>query len=47
MTKWKIMLYGLHIDTVFYDNTMSEVEVLLSLINHNGYDAMITLMRAK
>ena len=43
MTAWKVYLNGKHIDTVFFINSMSEAEVLLQLINRDGYDPMIRI----
>jgi len=34
-----------HIDTVFYDSDMSKEEVTKSLIDHDGYDPAIYLIK--
>jgi hypothetical protein len=35
------------IDTVFYDSDMSAADVKRSLVNHDGYDSRIKVVKAK
>ena len=46
MKAWSVYLNGKKIDTVFFGNSVAQADVLLSLINHDGYDSMITVRRA-
>ena len=45
MTAWKIYLYGLHINTVFYDNDCDSDYVRDGLVNHDGLNPDIIVVR--
>lgn len=45
MQAWNVYLNGKLIDTVFYDSDCSAGYVRTGLINHDGYDAHITVRR--
>lgn len=47
MKVWNVYLHGKKIDTVFTISKMSQVDVLLSLINHDGYDPCIVVKESK
>ena len=51
MQAWNVYLEGEYIDadlidTVHYNATLDEEYVLSSLINHDGFDACITIEKA-
>ena len=43
---WNVYLNGKLIDTVFCNHGDSAADVRRSLINHDGYDASITIRRS-
>jgi hypothetical protein len=45
MQGWNVYLNGKLIDTVFFDIGLDRDYVLTSLINHDSYDAMITVRK--
>ena len=45
MQAWDVYLNEENIDTVFFDDDIDKVSVLLALINHDGYDPVITIER--
>lgn len=45
LTAWNVYLNGRKIDTVFYDDSCDSDYVRRGLINHDGYDARITVRR--
>jgi len=45
MTEWQVFLKGKLIDTVFYQDTCDEYYILDSLVNHDGYDFRIKVVR--
>lgn len=47
MKVWNVYLHGKKIDTVFFSISMSQTEVLLALINHDGYDPSILVKESK
>lgn len=47
MNAWDVYLNGKKIDTVFYMPDCDAEYVRTSLINHDGYDARITVVKAK
>lgn len=46
MQAWNVYLHGKLIDTVFYAKRCDADYVRRSLIDHDGYDARITVRRA-
>lgn len=46
MQAWNVYLRGKLIDTVFYNRDCDAEYVRASLIDHDGYDARITVRRA-
>lgn len=42
---WNVYLRGRKIDTVWFDADMTADDVKRSLVNHDGYDAAITVRR--
>jgi hypothetical protein len=49
MKAFRVLLNGREIDKVFYDDkdTITADEVRLSLINHDGYDARIVVIKER
>ena len=46
-TQWNIYLDGKKIDSVFYQDGMEAWEVKDGLINHDGYDERIKVVKAR
>lgn len=44
---WDVVLKGKVIDTIFYDADMTEDDVKRSLINHDGYNSNIKVVKSK
>lgn len=44
-TAWKVMLNGKEIDVVYYDNDMDADEIKQGLVDHDGYDPDIKLIK--
>ncbi len=44
---WNVYLRGKLIDTVWYDADISADDVKRSLVNHDGYDAAITIRKGR
>jgi hypothetical protein len=42
---FRVYLNNKHIDTVFYDCDMSADEVKTSLVNHDGYNPAISVVK--
>ena len=49
MTAFNVYLRGKLIDTVFYSDKATETvdDVYRSLVNHDGYDSRITVVKAR
>jgi hypothetical protein len=45
MQAWNVYLYGKLIDTVFFQTSVGKDYVWDSLVQHDGYDADITVRR--
>ena len=46
-TGWAVIVKGRVIDTVFFDADMDADTVRRSLIDHDGYDASLTVKRGR
>ena len=46
MNTYDVYLGYKHIDTVFFDKSLTAQEVKTSLVNHDGYDPAITVLLA-
>ena len=47
MVEWEVHLRGRHIDSVWFGPDMDEWHAREALVNHDGYDALITLKRGR
>lgn len=47
MQKWNVYLYGKLIETVFFCKEMSCSSVKLALINHDGFNCQIQIVKGK
>lgn len=47
MQAWRVMLNGKEIDIVFFDSDIDALSVKSSLINHDGYDPRIRVVKAR
>lgn len=47
MQAWRVMLNGKEIDTVFFDADIDAFTVKTSLINHDGYDYNIVVVKVR
>jgi len=44
-SRFDIYLHGRHIETVYYDEDMAAEEVRKSLINHDGFNTNIVIVK--
>lgn len=42
---WDVFLHGRYIDTVYFDSDMTHNDVLQSLINHDGMNPAIVVVK--
>lgn len=47
MNAWNVFLNGEHIDTVWYDSDMGYEQVTRSLVDHDGYNPRIVVVRSR